>query len=65
MEAGLPYGQRLEGGQALFLCEARTCFLFDQPDIIWLWPLQVVYGKTDLEGKKKYIHLRFTVILPS
>lgn len=42
------------GGRTdFFLCQVLTCFLFHQPDINWLWPLQVVYGKTDLRRPNK------------
>lgn len=44
-----PRLQRLEGGKGFFTLGVLTCFLFHQPDICWLWPLQLVYGKTDLE----------------
>lgn len=43
------------GGTGFYLCQALTCFLFHQPDINWLWPLQVVYGKTDLGKKQTHI----------
>lgn len=52
------------GRTGSFLRQALTCFLFHQPDINGLWPLQVVDGKTDLERKlNKNAHLRFIVIL--
>lgn len=41
------------GRTGSFLRQALTCFLFHQPDINGLWPLQVVDGKTDLEKKIK------------